>query len=196
MLSHNILRLFWTSALTSRSLCLSRSHKWCSFRSRWLQCPGTGKYPSFHSIILHKGLESYYIPELQKLNKTDIPVQVILNKTDLECEVKRKSVQNLIRKTFPESQVVLAGKGMKSQGGNAAFRNVVRALMNEQRITNELCHLFLKPNHQIKSIRSDIVNRQTARTYSGFSFLELNQTDICNLIYQHFRNVYTLSCLF
>ena len=143
MLSHNILRLFWTSALTSRSLCLSRSDKWCSFRSRWFQCPRTGKYPSFHSIILHKGLESYYIPELQKLNKTDIPVQVILNKTDLECEVKRKNVQNVIRKVFPDSQVVLAGKGIKSQGGNAAFRNVVRALMNEQRMTNELCHLFL-----------------------------------------------------
>ena len=93
---------------------------------------------------LHKGLETFYIPELVNRKKSDIPVQVILNKTDLECEVKRKSVQNLIRKTFPESQVVLAGKGMKSQGGNAAFRNVVRALMNEQRITNELCHLFLK----------------------------------------------------
>lgn len=95
-------------------------------------------------VFLHKGLETFYIPELLERKKNDIPVQVILNKTDLECEVKRKSVQNLIRKTFPESQVVLAGKGMKSQGGNAAFRNVVRALMNEQRITNELCHLFLK----------------------------------------------------
>ena len=89
-------------------------------------------------------MESFYIPELLKRKKSDIPVQVILNKTDLECEMKRKNVQNIIRKAFPDSQVVLAGKGMKSQGGNAAFRNVIRALMNEQRITNELCHLFMK----------------------------------------------------
>ena len=143
MLSHHLLRFFWTNSTSTHYFCISEGGEWRGVRRGCHESSWSREYPCYAITRLNKRLQSYFVPELLKTHKSDLPVQVILNKTDLECELTKRTVANFIKSHFPNSQVVVAGKGSKSQGGNSAFKSIIKSLTNDQRIASGFFN-FLK----------------------------------------------------
>ena len=144
LLSHHLLRFFWTNSTSTHYFCVPEDGEWRGFRRGCHQSSRPREYPCYSITRLNKRLRSYFVPELLKTHKSDLPVQVILNKTDLECELTKRTVANFIKSHFPSSQVVVAGKGAKSQGGNSAFKSIIKSLTNDQRITSGFFNFFKK----------------------------------------------------